>query len=72
MRYHHEVLRNARLLRGLNQRELAEATGLSAGAINMVELGKAPWLKAIRTISKYIKLDLSEVIITENVRRKSA
>lgn len=65
MKYRQSVLRDARLLKGFTKTELAAATGLSVGAVTLIEQGKAPWLKAIRTIAKYLNIPLERVIIAE-------
>lgn len=50
MKYDFKKLKAARQTRLLTQTELARMTGLSASAINQVEMGIGPWIKAIRRI----------------------
>lgn len=71
MKYRPEILRSARLIKGLTQTELAEETGLSITTVNAVEHGKAPWLKAIRTIAAKLDVPLAEVIVVHGGKRKT-
>lgn len=54
MQYDFDKLKNARLRRRLTQTEVAKRAGLSVAAVNQVELGKGPWLKAIREIEQVL------------------
>jgi Predicted transcriptional regulators len=70
--YKPTVLTDARLRKGLTQTELAKKTKLSIQAVNQIELGNGPWLKAIRTIAKHLDVDLADVIVSGNGKQKSA
>jgi len=61
--YNSVKLRDARLMRGLTQIELARATKLSPSTVNLVELGKGPWLKALRTIANFLNVPLEDFIL---------
>lgn len=68
MKYDFKKLRQARIQRRLTQTEVARMAGLSIAAVNQVELGKGPWLKAIREIEKV--LGVTDVI--KHTRRRPA
>ncbi len=57
------IIQEARLARGLTQRELAELTGLSAPTVAKAEQGeKGVRLSTLRVICQYLKVDIKEVV----------
>lgn len=69
MRYDFKKLKAARENMMLTQTQVAAATGLSVTTVNQVELGKAPWIKAIRTIAGF--LQVSDVVKSNGSRKRS-
>jgi transcriptional regulator with XRE-family HTH domain len=56
-----EALRNFRVQAGLTQKQLGEISGMSTGALGMIESGHyRPSVRAIRVISAALPLLLSE------------
>lgn len=54
MKYDFKKIKAAREDKRLTKTELARRVGLSLTTVVAVEKGRAPWLKAIRKIEKYL------------------
>ncbi|HVF01224.1 MAG TPA: helix-turn-helix transcriptional regulator [Rubrobacteraceae bacterium] len=56
-------LKNLRTRRALTQRELAERAGISANALNRLELDKAePHMSTLRKLARALEIDPTELI----------
>ena len=53
-KYRFRLLKEERERRMLTRTELAKRAGVSCATVSMVERGKGPWLKAIRSISEVL------------------
>jgi transcriptional regulator with XRE-family HTH domain len=56
-------LKNLRTRRALTQRELAERAGISANALNRLELDKAePHMSTLRKLARALEIDPTELV----------
>lgn len=60
----HEKLRKLRLERGETIRQVAIATGLTEGAVNMAEIGKTPnpRLKTVKALAEHYGVGIEEIV----------
>lgn len=72
MQYRPQSLIDARRLKGLTQSELARKVKLSTTTINQIELGNAPWIKALRVVASFLGVPLENVIVTEDKGDRNA
>lgn len=70
IRYRAELIRMARIQKSMTQTELAKRTKLSVGCINLMEVGRAPWMKALKKVADFLKIEWNELIISE--RKKAS
>lgn len=63
-------IRDARDRMGVTQEKMAESTGLSAPTIVRAEQGKDVFATTGRLICEYLRLDLAEVVVPRQKRRR--
>lgn len=73
MKYDHRKIKQARIRKLMTQAEVAKKAKLSTGAVNLIELGKAPmWVKAFRQLLPVLDLSFYDIEIPTNGKRKAS
>lgn len=60
--YNFDLLRRARLSRGLTKKTVAQHTGLDAATITRVEAGNTQSPPTILRLSEFLKVDMADLV----------